>query len=146
MSKATDLADALVTWLNGKDYALSFEAKRRLFPALEIKSPELFVSLFAGPRSSERITRESWSHTYTAFLVVQQKIDAKDAETTQQADDLSDLVEAIETDLEALEDELAELTFQGFDEAVERLPFSEEHLQQVGVFSAVVGLEFADNA
>jgi hypothetical protein len=150
MSKAIDLADAIVTLLNtATDYSMQFEARRRTVPIVKVDDPLLKtvqVSVFTGVRSADRRSRRGFANVYKPVIAVQKKLDSQDeAGRLAESDALQGFVEEIETELEAIDEPLVGLGFIGFDEsAAERDSYSADLLRANGIFAAILGLEFHD--
>ena len=143
-SVTATIADAVATYLNAQTFDVGFAAKRRPYPTLTVKEADLIVvSVFVGPRTSERITRGLWQTEYRCYVVVQRKLSADEALSQTEADELTALLEAMETSVET-QDTFGGKTFLGYDDSTERLPFNIELLRDAGVFAAVFGMVFSD--
>ena len=142
MSSAA-VANAVTESINAGDYEYKFRAKRRTFPREKItEADSVVVSVFSGPRTSERLTRGTWESEFTVYVVVQRKLPSESRETTGEADKLTELVEAIERHLEANES-LGSYELQRYDDSTDRLPFAIELIRDTGMFSAMFGLVYA---
>jgi hypothetical protein len=138
------IADAVATYLNDQEFSFSFTATSRPYPTLTIKDVDgIVVSVFLGPRTSERVTRAEWQTKYRCYVVVQRKLAADLATSQNQADELTQLVEAMEASVET-QDAFAGHAFEGYDDSAERLPFNMEMLRDASVFAAVFGMVFSD--
>lgn len=143
-SVTATIADAVATYLNAQTFDVKFEAKRRPYPTLTVKEVDMIVvSLFVGPRTSERITRNDWQTKYRCYVVVQRKLSADETTSQTEADQLTQLVEAMETSVET-QSAFAGKAFEGYDDSAERLPFNIELLRDASVFAAVFGMVFSD--
>lgn len=154
MSKATDLADAIVDLLNDddNDFSEEFEATRQAVPISDpLKLQTLTVTVFAGTKSSTRRTRGGFEHTYKPIIAVQKKISQNDDATRKAESDelmlLVDEIEALVEDEERIEavEESQELSFQGFDEATQdEEVYNSLLLREQGVFAKPIVLQFQD--
>lgn len=143
-SVTATIADAVATWLNGQAFSFGFTAARRPYPTLTLKEVDgLVVSVFVGPRTSERVTRADWQTKYRCYVVVQRKLAADLATSQNQADQLTQLVEEMEAAVET-QSSFGGKSFEGYDDSTERLPFNMEMLRDASVFAAVFGMVFSD--
>ena len=130
--------------LNGSTFSVNFTAEWQLYP--ETKTQQLDatkVSVFDGPRRSERVTRGEFDYSEIVYVVVQKKVAADTEEGRGEVRRLLDLLREIETHFETQNTELGGVfSFHDFDEGTERLPFSLDELRTSSVFSTVVGLRF----
>jgi hypothetical protein len=140
------VVDLINTEAAAEKWPIQFEAVRRTFPIQSIQDLDtVHVSVFDGARSSELITRGEWQHLKTIFVVIQKKIPAESPTSTEETDDLVDLLERIESLFETLPaGTIADWEFSQFDEGSDRLPFNVLILQDESTFAAVVGLDFTD--
>ncbi len=161
MSKAADLADAIVDFLNNasRDFSQVFDAERLATPIFTNEILEtLSVVVYTGTRASERRARGrgrgddgEFGHIYKPVVSVQKKIVPNSAETRKAtADELLLLTEEIES---AFEDRAlltgletaTSLTFIGFSEGQsERDSYDDLLLHQNGVFANWITLTFED--
>ena len=138
---SVQIADAVKDALNSGSFSWEFDCKRLAFPRATIQEADgLLVSVFTGFRRSEQFTRGTYQKTYLVYLVLQRKLAAADAESITIPDELTLLVEEIETALEGTA--MASHTMIGYSDDVERVPFNVELLRDAGVFVAVVALEY----
>ena len=141
MSRSSDIADAVVAYVNGQGYAWKFDAERLVFPSATVEASDgLLVSVFMGPRVSDLFDRGRYQVTHTVYLVVQKKLPADAADLTAETDDLINLVESIESSLEAVD--LADLAMVGYNTATERIPYNLEAVRQAGVFSSITAFDY----
>lgn len=143
-SVTATIADAVATWLNDQSLSFAFTATRRPYPTLTVKDADgIVVSVFVGPRTSDRVTRAEWQTKYRCYVVVQRKLAADLATSQTQADQLTQLVEEMEALVET-QKTFGGKSFEGYDDSTERLPFNMEMLRDASVFAAVFGMVFSD--
>jgi hypothetical protein len=137
----TQLADDLVTILNGETFSLPFVAKRLRLPRFTLEElKELHVTIVPRGRATEPFTRGSLWKQPTVEIGVQQKVN--DVNDPTEGDPISQLVEEIE-------DYLLTLTIGYFrckevknvlaDDSI----FAKEHLYD-NVFTSVLVATFTD--
>lgn len=145
-SKSVELANAIVGALNddATSFVLNFQAKRRAAPLTERElddEPGLTVSVFTGAKKAERVTRGSYQRNYKPIIAIQRKLDGGTYEANLiLADKLEQLSEQIETRLE--DEDLADLSFVGFDEELDREPYNAEAMRDLGFFAVAITLEY----
>jgi hypothetical protein len=144
---SSELAQAIVDFLNGETFSIDFTAARRAVPfwTLEELGDELRVSVFTGTKRTERITRGNFQKTYKPIVAVQKKLPAGDeAELQQASDDLQQLVDEIEEVFETADFEVGgnRYTFQSFNEEQEEDSYGIEALRSFGVFAVPIVLEY----
>jgi hypothetical protein len=142
-AKNVELADAIVDLLNEEVFPIPFHAHRKVVPFDDVQDiREVQVVVFTGPVAAVRITRGEFQRTYKPTVAVLQKIEPGD-ESTQllQCDGLQNLVALIEERL--TDEDLVDLTFQGFDEEQDRDPYNVEMLKALGAFATAITLTYA---
>jgi len=141
---STAIAEAVCDRLNGLELEFEYAATRLVFPREKITEAEtVTVTVFKGPRTSEEVTRGKWQKNYSVFVVVQKKLSSQSASQVAESDKLTSLIEAMELSFEN-DWNVAGYRLVGFDETVDRLPFSVELIRDTGLFSAFFGLVFRD--
>lgn len=143
MSRSSELADALVAYLDGLSLSIAFTPTREHWPPnMADESDILYVNVYSGPRGGEQVTRGAYSRTYVLFVTVMEKVTGTAAEMKTRADALDSLMEEIEL---AVEDQPIDgAVMEGYDSTTERLPFNLVQLRDQGVFVAVIGLQYQD--
>jgi hypothetical protein len=144
---SSELAQALVDFLNGETFSIDFTAARRAVPfwTLDELGNELRVSVFTGTKRTERITRGSFQKTYKPIVAVQKKLPAGDeSELQTESDALQELVDEIEESLEVADFQVGDnkYTFQSFNEEQEEDSYGIEALRSFGVFAVPIVLEY----
>jgi hypothetical protein len=146
MSKAVDLANAVVTALNDAGLSIGFEAKRRAVPfmATDKALQTLQVSVFTNTRSAVLASRAGFIHTYKPVISLVKKLAAaEDDARLVEVDGLTDLASEIETVIQNYDWQTAvQLTFMGFDEEQDRDTYGIEPLRTAGCFALPMLLEF----
>lgn len=151
MSRSVELADAITAFLNdaGNSFVLSFEAVRRAAPLTETElqnANQVQVLVFTGSTKTERITRGQTQRTYKPVIGIQRPLKEPTAEANLAIiDQLQELVEQIETALEAQDFELAEwnASFVSFDEEQYAEVYNAEILRDLSFFASAIELEYA---
>lgn len=118
------------------------QAKRRSVP-FEANAKELAdlqVAVYVGSKATNQQTRGARLHVYKPVVTVAKRLKHNDDERqTGEADELLDLVAAIET---AVGVDLAGCSFQKFDEESDRDIYNVDALRFTGCFAVPIGLEF----
>lgn len=139
------LAQLVADKLNSATFTASFQAKRLLFPDASVPDLDFVrVSVFDGPRTSERVTRGVWAYTDLVFVLLQRKLAAEESHVTEEVQVWIDFLREIETYFEDPDLVVGDYTFMRFDESAPRAPFSLDELRSSGVYVAAVGLEFSN--
>ncbi len=145
-SVRVDLADAIVDLLNdgGNQFILTFVAQRKSAPLTAIELSELkdlSVLVFTGSSKLERVTRGSYGKTYKPIVAIQRLLTDETPEGNEAiVDQLEELVEQIEAVLE--DEDLADLSFVGFDDEQDREAYNAEALQNLSFFTTAIQLEY----
>jgi len=138
VSVILDIADAVVTELNGEGFGLPFTAERAYLPRFDL--PEMAslrvtvvprgLSISAGTRSRDR-------HEYRIDVGVQQKLEQED---TAELDPLMDLVEEIADHFRGL---VLEADPEAACVGVENGPvYAQDHMREGRLFTSILTLTF----
>lgn len=137
LSTIIDIADAVVSELNGGSFSQQFTAKRLYQPLFDLQQlKQLKVSVVPKAVEIERSDRVAHQYDYQIDVAVQKKFD-----TTENAelDPLMGLVEQIA-------DFFKDRRLSAYPDAswikTENLPWSPEHMIQQRVFTSVLTLTF----
>lgn len=100
-SRHTQIADALVTYLNGLSLSQAFTSQRVKVPTFALEETRsLRVDIILGKAESKFVTRGyKADRTYDIEIVVQDALDLKSNTVTTDADGLVELCEEIEAAL-----------------------------------------------
>ncbi len=102
---------------------------------------DVAVLVFTGSSKLERVTRGSYAQTYKPIIAVQKALTDVTLEGNEAiVDQLEELVEQIETVLE--DEDLADLSFQGFDDDQDREAYNVEALQNLSFFTTAIQVEY----
>jgi len=150
-SKTVELAAAIVDLLNREpegdeeEFVLQFDAQRQHAPltAFElVELDEVRVSVFTGSTKSERVERKRFSKSLKPIVAVQRGLNLETPEANvAMVDKLQELVEQIEARI-ASESQLAEMSFEGFEEDQDREPYSPEVMSTLNAFVSAIQLEY----
>jgi len=142
MSKSAELAQAIVDAINAATLPIAVDAKRRSTPFSEDDQElaDVQVSVYVGTKATSQNTRGTRLKVYKPVVTVTKRLtNAADAIQTEEADQLIDLVNAIE---EAVGVTLAGCGFQKFDEEQDRDSYNMAALQLSGCFAVPIVLEY----
>ncbi len=138
MSVVIDIADAVVTELNGHEFSIEFEAVRRYQPVFDLKdTKDLLVSVVPRSKRTETASRGSVQDTVEIDVAVQQKIPQGDNDVP---DALMDLVEEISDFFK--QRRLTEYPKAAWSEVENEPVFHPGHIRRLGQFTSVLTLKF----
>jgi hypothetical protein len=147
MSTLTDIADAVVSDLNGHTFSLAFAAERKWLAELKLAdmSDTVHVTVVPGVVTQKPLTRAKREGDYQVQIGVRRRPAGVTSTTgdilNAPIDPLSDLVEEIDDFLAAQSRLAADATFVWAGSEL-TLPFSPEHLDGWNQFTSVLTVTF----
>jgi len=139
MARATDLADAIVTLLNGHEFSQDFTAERQFRPRYEMRDLKtLRVTVVPGGLEAERYSRTEDAETYRVGVAVQKKL-GDEANEEAEIETLLDLAEEIDLYLRAQRIDSPEAVWTGTEHPT---LYDPDHLDQLRCFTSVLTLTY----
>ena len=137
MSLVIDIADALATLLNGRDFSVEFEASREYRPVVDLADlKDLRVTVVPKGITTVAVDRSRVQHDVDVDVVVQQKLDKGDSD---ELDGLMSLVEEIAGFLKFKRlESVGALWLKTANEPI----FAPDHLEQLRQFTSVLTVTY----